>query len=69
MNLNEAQFVSELRNIDWRSVLEIKKKDISFSFSNFFEDFNNLAQKHAPIKKLFNKHKKQLKNHGLLKGY
>ena len=50
MNLNEAQFVSELRNIDWRSVLEIKKKDVGFSLSNFSENFNNLPQKHAPMK-------------------
>ena len=33
---NEAQFESELCNIDWKSVLEINKKDVNSSFSNFF---------------------------------
>ena len=56
---NEAQFESELCNIDWKSVLEIKKKDVNFSFCKFLETFNNLVQKHAPIKKLSNKEKKQ----------
>ena len=59
-NLNEVQFESELCNIDWKSVLEINKKDVDFSFSKFFETFNNL-QKHAPIKKLCNKDKKTMK--------
>ena len=52
-NFNEVQFESELCNIDWKSVLEINKKDVDFSFSKFFETFNNLLQKHAPIKKNF----------------
>ena len=46
--------------IDWKSVLEINKKDVDFSFSKFFETFNNLLQKHAPIKKLSNKDKKTM---------
>ena len=52
---NEAQFKSEL----CKFVLEINKKDVNFSFSKFLETFNNLLQKHAPIKKLSNKDKKQ----------
>ena len=58
-NLNEAQFKSELCNINWKSVLEINKKDVNFSFSKFFETLNTLLQKHAPLKKLSNKDKKQ----------
>ena len=56
---NEAQFESELCNIDWKSVLEINKKDVNFSFSKFFETFNNLLQKHASIKNFSNKDKKK----------
>ena len=52
-NFNKVQFESELCNIDWKSVLEINKKDVDFSFSKLFETFNNLLQKHAPIKKTF----------------
>ena len=52
---NEFQFESELYAIDWKSILEISKNNVDFSFSNFFETFNNLLQKHAPIKKLSNK--------------
>ena len=57
--LNEPQFESGLCNIDWKSVLEINKKDVNFSFSKFFETFNNLLHKQAPIKKLSNKDKKK----------
>ena len=54
-NFNEVQFESELCNKDWKSVLEINKKDVDFSFSGFSEAFNNLLQKHAPIRKGNNK--------------
>ena len=57
-NFNEVQFESELCNIDWKSVLEINKKDVDFSSSKFFETS-------APIKKLSNKDKKTMKKHGL----
>ena len=57
-NFNEVQFESELCNIDWKSVLEINKKDVDFSSSKFFETSNNL-QKHAPIKKILTKIRKQ----------
>ena len=57
-NFNEVQFKSELCNIDWKSVLEINKKDVDFSSSKFFETSNNL-QKHAPIKKILTKIRKQ----------
>ena len=67
-NFNEVQFESELCNIDWKSVLEINKKDVDFSFSKFFETFNNLLQKHAPIKKLSNKDKKTMKKPWITKG-
>ena len=65
---DEAQFESELYNTDWKSVLEINKKDVNFSFSKFFETFNNLLQKHAPIKKLSNKDKKTMKKPWITKG-
>ena len=67
-NFNEVQFKSELCDIDWKSVLEINKKDVDFSFSKFFETFNNLLQKHAPIKKLSNKDKKTMKKPWITKG-
>ena len=67
-NFNELQFKSDLCNIDWKSVLEINKKDVDFSFSKFFETFNNLLQKHAPIKKLSNKDKKAMKKSWITKG-
>ena len=57
---NKAQFESDLCNIDWESVLEVNKKDVNFSFSKFFETFNNLL-KHAPVNKLSNKDKKNNK--------
>ena len=57
-DFNEVQFESELHNTDWKSVLEINKKDVDFSSSKFFETF-------APIKKLSNKDKKTMKKHGL----
>ena len=67
-NFNEVRFESELCNIDWKSILEINKNDVDFSFSKFFETFNNLLQKHAPIKKLSNKDKKTMKKPWITKG-
>ena len=57
-DFNEVQFESELHNTDWKSVLEINKKDVYFSSSKFFQTF-------ASIKKLSNKDKKTMKKHGL----
>ena len=54
----EALLESELRNIDLKSVLEINKKDVDFSFSKYFETFNTFQPTHTPIKKLSNKNKK-----------
>ena len=56
-NFNEALFKSELCNIDQNSVPEINKKDVDFSFTRFFETFNNLLQRHAPVKNLSKKDK------------
>ena len=67
-NFNKVQFDSELCNIDWKTVLEINKKDVDFSFSKFFETFNKLLQKHAPIKKLSNEDKKTMKKSSITKG-
>ena len=67
-NFNKVQFESELCNINWKSVLEINKKYVDFSFSKFFETFNNLLQKHTSIKKLSNKDKKTMKKSWITKG-
>ena len=47
--------------MDWDLVLEINKKDVDFSFAKYIETFKNLLQRHAPIKKLYNKDKKAVK--------
>ena len=36
-NFNEVQFEWELCNIDWKSIFEINKKDVDFSFSNLLK--------------------------------
>ena len=55
----KVRFESKLCNIDWKSVLEINKKNVEFSFSKFFDTFNNVLQKHAPIKNFLAKIRKQ----------
>ena len=67
-NLNKVHFESDLYNIDWKSVLEINKKDVDFPFSKCFETFNNLLPKHAPIKRLSNKGKKTMTKPWITKG-
>ena len=64
----QKKIKSELCNIDWKLVLEINKKDVDFSSRNFFKIFNNLQQKHAPIKKNSNKDKKTMKKPWITKG-
>ena len=39
--------------IKQKETTEINETDVDFSFSKFFETFNNLLQKHDPIKKTF----------------
>lgn len=60
-NFNDALFDFELENKDWKSILEIDKKDIDISFNNYMLTFSNLLQQHAPLKKLSNKEIKTLK--------
>ena len=54
--------------IKQKETTEINKTDVDFSFSKFFETFNNLLRKHDPIKKLSNKYKKTMKKLWITKG-
>ena len=52
-------FVSDLINIDWPSVLLINKNDPNYSFDSFDETINNIMDKYFPLKKITKKEYKQ----------
>ena len=45
-------------NITWDEILETKSKNVTRSFDNFIDTFNELLFFHAPIQKMSNKEKK-----------
>ena len=48
--------------------MKLSEKMLIFHSANFFETFDSLLQKHAPIKKLSNKDKKTMKKPWITKG-
>ena len=54
-NFDRENFVADLINIDWNSVLSIEKGDPNHSFNMFDIKINELMQKYVPLKKLTKK--------------
>ena len=47
---SESLFHYELPQIEWDSIITDNQNDIDRTFSNFFNTFNKLVNKHAPLK-------------------
>ena len=69
-NFDRINFVAEILNVDWNSVLSIEKGDPDNSFNMFDAKINEILNKYVPLKKLNKKDfKYQLKpwiSHGIL---
>ena len=54
-NLDEKKFCEDFSNINWDDIIDIEKNDTNLSFDSFFNKFNTVLNKHAPLKKISNK--------------
>ena len=53
-------FNADLSNVDWNALLDKKSCDVDNLFSSFYNKFNKLRNKHAPMKTFSNRKAKQL---------
>ena len=61
-------FDSDLSNVDWNVLLDKKPCDVDNLFSSFYNKFNKLINKHAPMKTISNRKAKQLSKPWITKG-
>ena len=53
-------FNAELSQVDWNAIVERKSFDVNDLFSPFYNKFNKLVNKQAPMKTISNRKAKQL---------
>ena len=61
-------FDADLSNVDWNVLLDKKPCDVDNLFSSFYNKFNKLINKHAPMKTISNRKAKQLSKPWITKG-
>ena len=61
-------FDADLSNVDWNVLLDKKPCDVNNLFSSFYNKFNKLINKHAPMKTISNRKAKQLSKPWITKG-
>ena len=65
---DQTEFVLDFLNINWYSTLELDQKNVDVSFQNFYNEINNLTNKHAPLHKLTRKQVNTLTKPWITKG-
>ena len=65
---DQTEFVLDFLNINWYSTLELGQKNVDVSFQNFYNEINNLTNKHAPLHKLTRKQVNTLTKPWITKG-
>ena len=58
-NFDKVNFILELRNINWNSIIDIGKEDPNYSFNSYEVTLGTLIDKYMPLKKLTKKEIKQ----------
>ena len=64
---SRTSFNADLSNVDWNALLDKKSCDVDNLFSSFYNKFNKLINKHAPMKTIQTVKQNSSPNHGLLK--
>ena len=59
INFGKVNFILELRNINWNSIIDIGKEDPNYSFNSYEVTLGTLIDKYMPLKKLTKKEIKQ----------
>ena len=58
-NIDKVNFILELRNINWKSIIDIGKEDHNYSLNSYEVTLGTLSDKYMPLKKLNKKEIKQ----------
>ena len=58
-NFDRENFILDLLNVDWPSIISGEKKDPNYSTNSFEDTINSLLDKYLPLKKLTKKEFKQ----------
>ena len=58
-NFDRENFILDLLNVDWPSIISGEKKDPNYSINSFEDTINSLLEKYLPLKKLTKKEFKQ----------
>ena len=61
-------FNADLSLVDWNAIVETKSCDGNDLFSSFYNKFNKLVNKHAPMKTISNREAKQLSKPWITQG-
>ena len=51
-NFNRTDFILDFFEIDWDALVQLDKNDVNLSLTSFFTKFDELLDKHMPLKKL-----------------
>ena len=62
------RFNAELSEVDWNAIAETKSSDVNELFSSFYNKFNKIVNKHAPMKAISKRKAKQLSKPWKTKG-
>ena len=60
LRLSAGRFHYELSEIDWNRIIANGTNSVNKLFSSFYNKYNTIVDKHAPMKKLSNRKAKQL---------
>ena len=58
-NFDRENFILDLLEIDWHSILELQNNDPNFSFNSFERSINSIIDKYMPLRKMTKKEIKQ----------
>ena len=59
---------ADLSNVDWNALFANEPSDVNSVFSSFYNKFNKLINKHAPMKTISNRKAKQFSKPWITKG-
>ena len=65
---SEHDFLAELAEINWDTVITTEQGNINRSFSTFYNKVNKVVDKHAPLKTLSRRTAKQLSKPCITRG-
>ena len=58
-HFNMENFILEFENKNWDQIIDIDQNDVNYSMNNFITNFNEIMDKHMPLKKITQKEFKQ----------